>query len=273
MAGPPTILEILRNHPKFDPAHGHYEDAPSDEEIYAANSVTFFDMVSLGMLTDTVVNGVVTKSKEEKYQAMCEKAGISGGLTPKDEERMIEINYQRFSARMAKAGVPTGYFDAIVNKSWNPYFDSGGLGAYFHGAPGVGKTYAAVSLIKGWMDEHPYGDPMFVTAPQLVSEMASTYNTGLTKEDVALRYSTCPFLVIDDLGKEERSDASVSRIWRIINERCSNGRPTVITSQLSPSGLLARLSDEDAMSLGSRIKGYYEIRELEGPDRRLADRG
>lgn len=272
MGSIPTILDIIHERPGFYPAHGIRDNVPSDEEIYAANSVTFFDMVRLGMLTDTVEDGVIKRSKEEKFSAMCEKYGWTGGLTPQDELRMVEVNHERLAARMAQAGIPTSYYSAPANMQWNEYFDSGGIGAYFHGTPGVGKTHTAVSIMKGWMEAHPYDDAVFVSAPKLVSEMASTFNTGTTKEDVMRRYSEVPFLVLDDLGKEERTDVSVSRIWRLIDERSSMRRPTIITSQYSPSGLLAGLSDEDSTSLGSRIKGFYEIRSFGGADKRLEGR-
>lgn len=262
-----SILDLLHRHPDFDPSSG--TDIPSNDEVWAANTATFFDLVKLGVLSDTVEDGIIVRTKEEKWASIRERYGSSGRLTPEDESRMVEVNHQRLVARMAKAGIPAMYFNVIADERWNEALDSG-RGAYFHGASGVGKTTAACSIMKGWMNAHIYGDPLFVTAEQLMSEVSSTYGTQRTQEDVMLRYIECPLLVIDDLDKPEWNGRSIPRLWRVINDRCVSLRPTIITTQLPPSGMLAGFGDEYATSIGSRIKGSYEIRELLGVDMRIS---
>lgn len=265
-----TIVELLRRHEAFDPAHGHYEDAPTDEELWAANSADFYELVNLGVLTDTVRDGVVVKSKEEKYAALCERYG-GGSFTPQDEQRLIEINYQRNVARLTRAGVPRMYLPAVVDSRLNDKFAKG-MGLYLYGPVGVGKTYAAVSLLKGWMKANLGGDPIFATAPQMMSELASTYGTSTTMEEAMQRYIKAPFLVIDDLGKEVASEVNTSRLWRVLTERCTNYRPTIITSQMEVAEMLASpaISEDEARSIGSRIKGCYVVEQMTGSDRRIA---
>lgn len=263
-----TIADLLRRHPGFRPARGSYDDMPSDEEVWAANSVDFFEMVTLGMLTDTVVDGVVTRTKEEKYLAMCEKYGNTGTLTPDDEARIVEMGYQRVVARMAKAGVPRMFLGTPADERYNEQFAQG-YGLYIHGPVGTGKTTHACAAMKGWMKANQYGEPRFVTAPQLMSSLASTYGTGVTQEQVMQAFTTCPLLVIDDLGKEVVDDRNASRFWRVINDRCANMLPTIITSQLLRSALLSEFDEQEATSIGSRLKGFFTELVTDGPDMRI----
>ena len=263
------MTELLHRHPDYDPAHGRYEDMPTNEEVWAANSASFYDLVREGILTDTVENGVVTVSKEEKFQKICERYGSKGKLDPEAEMRMVEINYQRFVARMAKAGVPALYYDAIMDERFNEAFAQG-RGAYIYGEPGVGKTTAACSMLKGWMKANPYGDPIFATSVQMLSEMRSTYGTGHTPEDVMLKFTKCPLLVLDDLGKEVLDDEGTSKVWRVINDRAADKKPTIITTQWAPQKVVSRFDPSNATSIGSRINGYYELFLLKGKDRRTA---
>lgn len=263
-----TISDLLHRHPGFRPAKGVYEDVPTDEEVWAANSVDFYEMVSLGMLTDTVEGDVIVRTKEEKYLAMCEKYGRTGRLAPDEEERIVEMGYQRLVARMAKAGVPRMFLSVPADERYNESF-SKGYGLYIHGPVGTGKTTHACAALKGWMRGNPIGDPRFVTAPQLLSTLASTYGTGMTQEQAMQSFTACPVLVIDDLGKESLDDRNVSRLWRVINDRCANMLPTIITSQLMRSALLSEFDEDDATSIGSRLKGFFTELVTDGPDMRI----
>lgn len=263
------MTELLHRHPNYDPAHGKYEDMPTDEEVWAANSASFFDLVREGILTDTVVDGVITVSKEEKFQKICERYGSKGRLDSDGEMRMVEINFQRLVSRLARAGVPAMYYDVVADERYNGMFGDG-RGAYVYGDPGVGKTTTACSMLKGWMKANPYGDPLFATSPQIVSELKSTYGTGVNHEDVMLKYTKCPFLVIDDFGKEVLNEQDSSRMWRVVNDRAADKRPTVITTECSVPELASRFDERNAASIGSRISGYYELFLLKGKDRRMA---
>lgn len=263
-----TIVELLRRHPGFAPAKGQMDDAPTDEEVWAANSVDFYDMVSLGMLTDTVDGNVVVRTKEEKYLDMCQKYGRSGKLTPDDEARIVEVGYQRLVARMARAGVPRMFLGVPADERYVETF-SQGYGLFVHGPVGTGKTTLACAALKGWMKVNPYGNPVFVTAPQLMSTLGSTYGTNTTPEQVMQGYTKCPLLIIDDLGKEVVDDRNVSRLWRVINDRCADMLPTIITSQLKRSALVAAFGNEESTSIGSRLKGFFAEVETSGPDMRI----
>lgn len=257
-----TISDLIHRHPTFNPAKGVYDDMPTDAEVFAANTADFFELVQLGMLTDTVVGGVITRTKEEKWAAICEKYGNSGPLSPEDEARMIEVNYQRMSGRMAKAGVPASYIGVPSDARFDNIIGQG-LGLYVYGEVSVGKTTLACSVLKAWLTANMYGEPLFVTAPELMSRLSSTYNTGVTQEEAISAFIDCPLLVIDDVGKEPDNQNSSSRMWRIINDRCANSKPTIITSQLAPNEYLSRFSSEDASSLSARLSRGYRLLHME----------
>lgn len=60
----------------------------------------------------------------------------------------------------------------------------------------------------------------------------------------------CGLLVLDDIGREKYSEARTDALLRILDHRCQCLRPTVITSNLSPNGLVEFYK---SVQLGNRL--------------------
>ena len=113
-----------------------------------------------------------------------------------------------------------------------------------------------------------------VNAVDLLVEVQSTYGTPKEESAVLAHYSKCPVLVLDDLGKEQQTAWTVSRLYAIINARYANMLPTVITSNFKVSELAARMGacdESTARAIASRIAGSCETVAMAGGDRRLGN--
>jgi len=91
---------------------------------------------------------------------------------------------------------------------------------------GVGKSHLAVAILANSMLTDGLGG-YFVT-PRMFS-----HYKGHVQETVA-ELSNCPILIIDDLGSEKPTEAVKSSLYDIINNRTSNYRKTIVTTNLSP---------------------------------------
>jgi DNA replication protein DnaC len=73
-----------------------------------------------------------------------------------------------------------------------------------------------------------------------------------------------PVLILDDLGAEKASEWVAETLYILIDDRYGNMKPTVFTSNYSPSELAERLGDR----IVSRIMEMCRIIEIKTSDKR-----
>lgn len=179
------------------------------------------------------------------------------------------------SDAMRAAGVPMRYMGAEPRADLLK-------GAYLYGRTGRGKTHAACGAIRAYVEQHVrevsegfwlYSGKraMFVDTPTWFSELKATYDTrGVSELDVMDRYATCGLLVLDDLGKGEKTAWATDRLYTILNRRWNEGLPTIITSNYGLARLVSMLTadEETAQAIASRVLGMCDGIEVGGEDRR-----
>lgn len=134
-----------------------------------------------------------------------------------------------------------------------------GSSLIFTGKPGTGKTMIALASIREIIKNNfresydPDEDYMFpsgidkVSSPvalyvntyNLFAEIKATYNKSSqeTERDVIAKYSDVDLLVIDEVGAQVGTDFEAMLMFRIINARYENMRPTFIISNLTEADL------------------------------------
>ena len=177
-------------------------------------------------------------------------------------------------ARLAVAcGVPERYAWVEPDESRNDRL-AAGASFYAHGESGDGKTTVAARILKGWIAAGR-GSARWVRSIDLISEISDTYGGGGREMAVFAKYAEgSPLLVIDDLGKENPGDWSLSKLFQLIDERYGARRPTIITTQFGTSKLEERWvskggAPETARAILSRIKETYAGINCGTEDRRL----
>lgn len=136
-----------------------------------------------------------------------------------------------------------------------------GMGLYLTGTKGVGKTHLAYGIARALIEqEHRVICKPSVT---MLADIKATYaNTpGEPSEYELLRkYLDADLLVIDDLGKEQITDWSLTELFTVINMRYEDQRPIVITTNYTDDGLIGRLARTgDRITADSLVSRLHEM--------------
>ena len=84
---------------------------------------------------------------------------------------------------------------------------------------------------------------MCKTSSDLLLDIKKAYDDEYTKESAVLDvYKSVDLLIIDDLGKEQCSDWSVSTLYSILNDRYEDMKPTIITTNYGAEDLIRALT-------------------------------
>lgn len=106
---------------------------------------------------------------------------------------------------------------------------------------------------------------VYINTTRFLEQLKEQFDTP-TDEFKELRYRVrhAKLLILDDIGSERPMEWACERLYELINERYSEMRTTVFTSNFSPKELGVRLGDR----IGSRVTSSTVI-ELTGQDRRV----
>ena len=113
----------------------------------------------------------------------------------------------------------------------------------FVGPAGGGKTYLTECIANALINKQVVTN--FVTAFNLNNLMLKYHTTfDETKDNILDGYINCPVLIIDDLGTEPiLKNVTKEYLYLILNERIINDRSTIITTNLSPDGIIDRYGE------------------------------
>ena len=113
----------------------------------------------------------------------------------------------------------------------------------FVGPAGGGKTYLTECIANALIDKQVVVN--FVTAFNLNNLMLKYHTTfDESKDNILEGYINCPVLIIDDLGTEPvLKNVTKEYLYLILNERIINDRSTIITTNLSPDGIIDRYGE------------------------------
>lgn len=213
---------------------------------------------------------------------LCDCPGAEAERAAEEAARQAEERKEAFLAVWLRSGVPEEYLRVPGEPAHFETLDRGGA-LYVTGENGRGKTWLACQCARHYLTRHTREDHgvtrcwrsfRFYTASQVISQIRSTYGSySRTEEDVYQRLVGVDLLLLDDLGKGTASEHSAEAIFRVISERCSGHRATIITSQYGTEALARRYRQADDATnsaLLSRLRGSWcEGVVLTGPDRRL----
>ena len=114
--------------------------------------------------------------------------------------------------------------------------------ALLAGGTGNGKTHLAAAALLKWYDEHQSGHfwkvPRFL--PFLRAFIFDKDSIGF--EQVMDNYGSGPsLLVLDDLGAHKATEFADETMYRIIDDRCENQAPTIITANVPVESIDPRI--------------------------------
>lgn len=114
-----------------------------------------------------------------------------------------------------------------------------GEGLYIEGTNGTGKTHLAAA-IGLYLTEQEYSVIM-KTSFDLLDEIKSAFDDR-SEHKIMKAYRECDLLIIDDLGKEQCTDWSMSILYSIVNDRYESMRSIIITTNFGDQDLIRTLT-------------------------------
>jgi DNA replication protein DnaC len=209
------------------------------------------------------------------------ECGCDGAASDREERKRAEAERSAEAARRddldryLRSGAPKRYYGAQVDidavfRYIRGFQGSKGAGLYIQGAVGRGKTYAASAIAHEFL-RSGY-NVVFATSKGMLEAVKATFDGGGSAKDAIARYAKCDLLVLDDLGKEDATEWSVSTVFSVLNTRYEDMRPTIITSNYRLDELARRVGRRGesvtAAAIASRVAQTCAVVALGGSDRR-----
>ena len=137
--------------------------------------------------------------------------------------------------------------------------DSGSL--LFSGGTGLGKTFLSACIART-VAENGFS-VVYDTAGKLFADF-ETVKFGDRDEtpDLTRKYLECDLLIIDDLGTEMTTQFTQSVLYQVINTRMMEGKPVIVSTNLSTDAISHRYPGP----IASRLRGTYQVCPFLGQD-------
>ena len=130
--------------------------------------------------------------------------------------------------------------------AFTPHSDS----LLLQGATGIGKTHLCLAIARG-VTEQGFG-VVYGSVGPLIRRLEAEH-FGREQGDSEDQLISCDLLVLDDLGMEFDTPFSRACLYNVLNARLLEGRPTVVSTNLSFAALQERYGDQ----IASRISGGF----------------
>jgi DNA replication protein DnaC len=204
------------------------------------------------------------RDEQRKELSACLKLG---------QETFNTFNLEYYDDKKDQRGISPRKMMSLVFDKCCDYarkFDKNSPNLFLRGGTGLGKTFLSTSIAKV-VSEKGFS-VVYDTAVNIFSAFedekfgrsADAYET----RDRVYRYLNCDLLIIDDLGTEMLTNMVLTALYTLINTRLSNGKKTIINSNLNPEELEKRYSQQ----IVSRLKGEYINLDFYGRDIRIIKR-
>lgn len=209
-----------------------------------------------------------SKHTPEELNEMAEQA---------NEKWRKRFEKEKYIERLGWSGIPKAYrganLDSVSKGATKAYFDmaEGRIpGLILQGETGRGKTYAACAMLNSHL-HNKLG--RFSTMNGILARVRDAYRDNQSAEVIFSRYKNTKLLVLDDLGKENISQDSITKLFELIDHRVANELPTIITTQFTNADLLKRYTSrvqekEVIEAILSRLSTYGTLI-FNGEDRRI----
>lgn len=186
-----------------------------------------------------------------------------------EREQEARREAERFRERCERAGIPPLYLRDGLEESDR----SCGERSFVFGPNGTGKTYAAAAMAVRALRRGRR--VVFASMRQVSADVNDAMRRGEPAAPALWPYKRAEVLVLDDLGKETPTPASLRLLFDLVDWRYVQKRPLCATSNLSLPELAARwarVDESTARAVASRLSEMTERLEMRGADRRLEGR-
>lgn len=121
------------------------------------------------------------------------------------------------------------------------------MGMLLYGDPGKGKTYIAFCIANELINQMT--PVIAISSIGLLNKIKLTYkkygNEG--ESEIINSLKNASLLILDDLGAESGTGWAKEKIYEVIDSRYRDGKPIIITTNLTTSQLKNRLASDDGV--------------------------
>lgn len=156
---------------------------------------------------------------------------------------------------------PRRRMESVLNycKTYATDFSRRSPSLLLYGKTGLGKTHLSLA-VAGKAVESGYG--VIYTSAQNLFNKLEKEKFGRSEGNTEEAILDCDLLIIDDLGAEFTTQFTVSALYNIINSRELEGKPTIISTNLTPEQLTSTYSER----IASRILSNFVMLYFDGSD-------
>jgi hypothetical protein len=203
---------------------------------------------------------------EEETDRLIAEEKEKDRLRKQDEWRLrMRLKYEKECPQIMKetdhSRLPQGPLGKVLGWKYQP------RGMILHGESGTGKTRCVWAKIKQRADEG-YGWTYY--SSRRLSDLLLKSVFDKTHDRFMSDLTRTPLLFIDDLGKEKVGDKWMTDLFDIVDRRCEEGKPIIITTNYNGDKLEQRIlranpeHDETCKALLRRFKEFYHSVSFQG---------
>ena len=167
-------------------------------------------------------------------------------------QNMSFENFNINSENEMAVKVSKDYIDKCITKIENK-------GLIITGESGVGKTHLVASIANKLIENDKI--VLMGRLTTLLDMIKETFRDNTKSENELIElYSNVDMIIIDDLGTEKISQWALEKLYTIVQNRCENRLPIIITTRFNKEGLTERFSySNDQDLVDATISKLYQM--------------
>ncbi|MBE6748985.1 MAG: ATP-binding protein [Ruminococcaceae bacterium] len=162
----------------------------------------------------------------------------------------FDLKYYSAEKDMNLGYSPREYMEASFDflKSYAENFNKNSSSFFFTGATGLGKTHLSLAVMNKVTEK---GFSVFYGSADNIIKQMEKERFGRSNGDIEEEIENADLLIIDDLGTEFKTAFSETAVYQLINNAILNGKPMIISSNLSIDELEERYGQRVVSRLNS----------------------
>ncbi len=151
-----------------------------------------------------------------------------------------------------------------ICRQYAMFFSEASGNLLFSGSTGLGKTFLSACIARSVTDRGY--SVVYKPAPKLFSALESArFSPTEENRREAENLSRCDLLIVDDLGTEMPGQFVTAALYSLLNDRILDGKPMVISTNLTTEEMTKRYSPQ----IASRLRGSFQRVPFVGTDIRV----